>query len=451
MPKLCGNELCQSGKEASKLCSRCKDIYYCCAACQKQDWKIHRKNCFDFGTQGSTKDKSLYDGKSREELIQLFGLYIGKSDSASDLKDRLEYLKNAVDLEDNHLKRMDSDPKIRVTMMILLRRLGEGHRFRIPLTAAIEFFKRALGLSQYDFPAEIERMVLLQQFECHEALGNIYLDIGETALAAPHCTEALRLGSIAYTGSNLAGNEAEYARGLTTYAYLKCKQNDIAQGIAVYEKAYECLKGALEEDDEDVQNLVQDLLEAYIDGRRFDKALVLLSDSLERLFSQGKSNGIAYATTMHLFGQNLLNTRHFSESEEAELNAIEIFSRHDASVSEPHYSSAMYNLALARMYQHKLDEETETRYTRAIELASAFDSTSVVVAAMLADMGSFYYRKKDLRQALEKYEAALEIVSTRSPTSSDAVSYTRIIARLREGRELPVDADGNPAVIDHLP
>jgi hypothetical protein len=26
-------------------CSRCKKTYYCSAACQKQDWKQHKKTC----------------------------------------------------------------------------------------------------------------------------------------------------------------------------------------------------------------------------------------------------------------------------------------------------------------------------------------------------------------------------------------------------------------------
>lgn len=32
-------------KPTDQICSRCKKIYYCCAACQKADWKHHKHNC----------------------------------------------------------------------------------------------------------------------------------------------------------------------------------------------------------------------------------------------------------------------------------------------------------------------------------------------------------------------------------------------------------------------
>ena len=33
------------GKEATKFCSKCKLIYYCCVEHQRSDWKNHKKTC----------------------------------------------------------------------------------------------------------------------------------------------------------------------------------------------------------------------------------------------------------------------------------------------------------------------------------------------------------------------------------------------------------------------
>ena len=40
--KLCSNPACE--REASMRCSRCKLSFYCSAACQKADFKFHKKN-----------------------------------------------------------------------------------------------------------------------------------------------------------------------------------------------------------------------------------------------------------------------------------------------------------------------------------------------------------------------------------------------------------------------
>ena len=41
MPSFC--KVC--GKETLQLCSGCKKVYYCCVACQRADWKKHKKQC----------------------------------------------------------------------------------------------------------------------------------------------------------------------------------------------------------------------------------------------------------------------------------------------------------------------------------------------------------------------------------------------------------------------
>lgn len=35
-------------KEASKRCSRCAMVYYCCVEHQQQDWKVHKTTCQPF-------------------------------------------------------------------------------------------------------------------------------------------------------------------------------------------------------------------------------------------------------------------------------------------------------------------------------------------------------------------------------------------------------------------
>lgn len=44
--KICANSDCHNGQiDCTKRCSNCKKVFYCSAACQKQDWKRHRHNC----------------------------------------------------------------------------------------------------------------------------------------------------------------------------------------------------------------------------------------------------------------------------------------------------------------------------------------------------------------------------------------------------------------------
>ena len=44
------------GKDASKICTRCNNVYYCHPSCQKSDWKQHKKVCFP---QGATCTRCL--------------------------------------------------------------------------------------------------------------------------------------------------------------------------------------------------------------------------------------------------------------------------------------------------------------------------------------------------------------------------------------------------------
>ena len=43
------------GEEAKRVCSRCKSVYYCSPACQRQDWESHKRHCTAPRQQGMTE------------------------------------------------------------------------------------------------------------------------------------------------------------------------------------------------------------------------------------------------------------------------------------------------------------------------------------------------------------------------------------------------------------
>ena len=44
LPNRCGYCM-KSAKTITLRCSRCRNIYYCCAGCQKAHWPIHKPDC----------------------------------------------------------------------------------------------------------------------------------------------------------------------------------------------------------------------------------------------------------------------------------------------------------------------------------------------------------------------------------------------------------------------
>jgi hypothetical protein len=43
LQRVCAAAMCS--KDGTLRCSRCKNQYYCSAACQKADWKTHKASC----------------------------------------------------------------------------------------------------------------------------------------------------------------------------------------------------------------------------------------------------------------------------------------------------------------------------------------------------------------------------------------------------------------------
>jgi len=61
--------VCEKGDTESaplKKCGKCKEIYYCSAECQKQDWPAHRRYCgkawWDNEKMRKCEDNSLHEG-----------------------------------------------------------------------------------------------------------------------------------------------------------------------------------------------------------------------------------------------------------------------------------------------------------------------------------------------------------------------------------------------------
>jgi tetratricopeptide (TPR) repeat protein len=242
------------------------------------------------------KESSCYVGKSRGELEALFSAYIVKANNSIDLKNRMKNIGYAIELEEKHLKRMKSNPGCKATIIGLLRVLGEGHRNQELITEAISYFLRAIELSKCPYPPHLQRIVLLEQYDCHDALSNMYCNSYDIKLADHHSKEAFHLGEKAYSGENLAGNETEYVKGISSRAYYFCKIGNTPKGVELYEKAYDCLTSVLDEENEEVQKVVESLVEAYTNGRNLIKATDLLNRTLAKFRSHGKASGIVFAT-----------------------------------------------------------------------------------------------------------------------------------------------------------
>ena len=56
---------------ATKLCSRCQQVYYCSPECQRKDWKFHKKNVCNDAYQANqyTLHKQAFD-----RIIQKYNL-----------------------------------------------------------------------------------------------------------------------------------------------------------------------------------------------------------------------------------------------------------------------------------------------------------------------------------------------------------------------------------------
>ncbi len=51
--KDCGKKYYSETKQNFKVCGNCKCAYYCCKACQKEDWVNHKKKCGFIGLKNS--------------------------------------------------------------------------------------------------------------------------------------------------------------------------------------------------------------------------------------------------------------------------------------------------------------------------------------------------------------------------------------------------------------
>mmetsp|Transcript_36120 Transcript_36120/g.34176 ORF Transcript_36120/g.34176 Transcript_36120/m.34176 type:complete len:357 (+) Transcript_36120:387-1457(+) len=345
---------------------------------------------------------------------------------------------------------MESDPGVQASMIGFLRALGEGYRNQELTAEAISHFLRAIELSKRPYPPNLERFVLLELYDCHEALSRMYLNNDDIALAEPHSNEAFYLGEKVYSGENLAGNETEYAKGMVARAYFFCKKGDVQKGIAFYEKAYNCLTSVLDEEDKDVQEVIEDLIEAYTNAHNLIKARELLTCSLARFRSHGKASGIVYATRTHQLAKVCLNNRQLIEAETGEKEAIGIFEMFHSSFSL-HYSEALNTIGKARVLQHKLDKETENYFLRAIEVDAANHKGNVSHVCSISSLAAFYYRQKDLPRALEHYEEALRILITHDDSTVDQSNLPEIISNIKAGKFLEVDGDGHSYIMEVMP
>lgn len=57
------NRLCQvCPQQGTYRCKQCSEVYYCSAACQKKDWKIHRPECdWHQASLSTPKEKELFE------------------------------------------------------------------------------------------------------------------------------------------------------------------------------------------------------------------------------------------------------------------------------------------------------------------------------------------------------------------------------------------------------
>eukprot|EP01083_Nonionella_stella_P163914 541042_1 len=69
MPADCA--LCKSSN-ATSVCGKCKNVYYCNVECQRSDWKQHKKVCKKPSQSQSSKVESNLEPQNKE-LCKFFG------------------------------------------------------------------------------------------------------------------------------------------------------------------------------------------------------------------------------------------------------------------------------------------------------------------------------------------------------------------------------------------
>ena len=460
----CGYGECGSLDDAKSLCSRCRITRYCSATCQKLDWKSHRKSCLPCSTADCANSKkkniSAYAGKSRAELANLFSEFVARSNEYRDLKDgnvkSIRYAINAIELEENVLKRFEREPGARVTMIGLLRWVAMGLDVDSP-TLAITHAKRAIALASDPMflsrcKPEWKRNVALDTYDCHVVIGHVYYESREVDLAKPHCLEAFRLTKELYAGAHLRGNEKEYVKGIVAYARWKAISEDVLGCILLLEEAHSCLVSALDEDDEKIQESSNELVEAYINGYQIDKAVVHLEKTRASIKDR---QGIPYASATHQLALAMLSSNKLVEAESLEREVIAIYQEHHASFCNYKHNTHL-TLAKARMLQLKLDEETEGHFATALQVAK--ESKPGAVSGehiVLYDMGLFYELKGDIEKSLECYREGLVFLSrsdrplvTEGGKPGWIKNMQKKIDDLVAGRPFPRDAQGRPIVME---
>ncbi|KIL69280.1 hypothetical protein M378DRAFT_157532 [Amanita muscaria Koide BX008] len=69
---VCNNASRQDGDGPLLRCSVCKDRFYCCAACQAQDWKEHKYSCSILPPEGLAPARIDSD-QDREKVVRDYG------------------------------------------------------------------------------------------------------------------------------------------------------------------------------------------------------------------------------------------------------------------------------------------------------------------------------------------------------------------------------------------
>ena len=67
--EICSN--CQKSSSQMKRCSRCRESFYCCAQCQRDDWPVHKLTCGKQSAPLNIRVQNLFSSTIQKKCFEV--------------------------------------------------------------------------------------------------------------------------------------------------------------------------------------------------------------------------------------------------------------------------------------------------------------------------------------------------------------------------------------------